>query len=116
MADHGHMTKEGPVVNHFDALIVRLERTSTLLDILAATFESFEAIRMLGLQCQNREPHLLAAFMTAVSAAADGTDAPRSNSLLRGYVNWRHIAVAGALAVGTVTSAAVCPRLPDLAA
>jgi hypothetical protein len=62
-------------VSHFGTLIARLEQAGTLPDILGTSFDSFEAIRMLARQCENQDPDLLAAFMTAAAAAADAMDA-----------------------------------------
>lgn len=53
----------------------RLQQSASLPDVLGASFDAFEVIRRLARQCESMEPDLLAAFMSAASAAAGGRDA-----------------------------------------
>ena len=54
---------------------VRLQRATTLPDMLAASFDAFEIIRLLARSNEDRVPALFAAFMTAADAAVAGRDA-----------------------------------------
>jgi hypothetical protein len=53
----------------------RLRRASSLADTLAASFDAFEAIRLLARGNEHRDPSLFAAFMMAADAAVDGREA-----------------------------------------
>jgi len=53
----------------------RLRDAAALPDLLAASFDAFEIIRMLGRSCDHRAPELFAAFMTTADAAVDGREA-----------------------------------------
>lgn len=53
----------------------RLRQSVGLPDLLAASFDAFEAIRRLARQCEGMTPDLFAAFMSAATEAADGRDA-----------------------------------------
>jgi len=54
---------------------VRLRQATTLPDMLAASFDAFEVIRLLARDNEDRVPGLFAAFMTAADAAVDGREA-----------------------------------------
>jgi len=53
----------------------RLQQAATLPDMLAASFDAFEVIRLLARDNEDRVPALFAAFMTAADAAVDGREA-----------------------------------------
>src|ERR1022692_3847875 len=53
----------------------RLRQAAALPDMLAASFEAFEVIRLLARGNEDRVPGLFAAFMTAADAAVDGREA-----------------------------------------
>jgi hypothetical protein len=53
----------------------RLRQAATLPDVLAASFDAFEVIRLLARASEDRVPGLFAAFMTAADAAVDGREA-----------------------------------------
>jgi len=53
----------------------RLRQAATLPDVLAASFDAFEVIRLLACGNEDRVPGLFAAFMTAADAAVDGREA-----------------------------------------
>src|SRR5260370_6077556 len=53
----------------------RLRQAATLPDMLAASFDAFEVIRLLACGNEDRVPGLFAAFMTAADAAVDGREA-----------------------------------------
>jgi hypothetical protein len=53
----------------------RLRAAVTLPDILAVSFDAFEAIRLLARDGEDQVPGLFAAFMTAADAAVDGREA-----------------------------------------
>lgn len=53
----------------------RLRQASSLADTLAASFDAFEAIRLLARGNEHRDPSLFAAFMMAADAAVDGREA-----------------------------------------
>jgi len=52
-----------------------LRQAATLPDVLAASFDAFEVIRLLARASEDQVPALLAAFMTAADAAVDGREA-----------------------------------------
>ncbi len=56
-------------------ITARLARGETMPQVLAASYDAFEFIRLLARQCEDRDPRLFAAFMTTAAAAADGLDA-----------------------------------------
>jgi hypothetical protein len=60
----------------------RLRDAAALPEILAVSFDAFEAIRLTARSCTDRTPQLFAAFMTTAGAATEGreaiTAAPRS--------------------------------------
>jgi hypothetical protein len=58
-----------------EAIAVRLQDARPLPELLAASFDAFEAIRVLGRGSENIVPSLFAAFMTAADAAVDGREA-----------------------------------------
>ncbi|MGH3222605.1 MAG: hypothetical protein ACRDPY_28565 [Streptosporangiaceae bacterium] len=61
---------------------LRLRQASSLAGTLAASFDAFEAIRLLARGNEHRDPSLFAAFMLAADAAVDGREAlPLSPSL-----------------------------------
>ena len=53
----------------------RLRQTLGLAGTLAASFDAFEAIRLLARGNEHRDPSLFAAFMMAADAAIDGREA-----------------------------------------
>ena len=53
----------------------RLRQASGLARTLAASFDAFEAIRLLARGNEHRDPGLFAAFMMAADAAIDGREA-----------------------------------------
>jgi hypothetical protein len=58
-----------------DTIEARLRQAASLLEILDAGFDAFEAIRMTGRDYQDRVPGLFAALMTTADAAMDGREA-----------------------------------------
>jgi len=62
-------------VHDMDMLSARLRDSTSLPEMLAASFDAFEAIRLVARECEDRAPDLFAAFITAGSAAADGREA-----------------------------------------
>lgn len=54
---------------------LRLRQASSVPGTLAASFDAFEAIRLLARGNEHRNPGLFAAFMMAADAAVDGRDA-----------------------------------------
>ncbi len=54
---------------------LRLREASSLPATLAASFDAFEAIRLLARGSEHRDPSLFAAFMMAADAAVDGREA-----------------------------------------
>ena len=53
----------------------RLRQASNLPEILAASFDAFEVIRLLARRSEDRVVGLFAAFMSAADAAVDGREA-----------------------------------------
>src|ERR1022692_1301571 len=63
---HMHDTEE---------ISTRLRDAATLPDLLAASFDAFEIVRILVRSCDNLAPEVFAAFMTTADAAVDGREA-----------------------------------------
>jgi hypothetical protein len=61
-----------PAIDEAEAL---LRDAGSLKDLLAASAEAFEALRLVARHCEDRAPELLAAFMTCADAAVDGREA-----------------------------------------
>jgi hypothetical protein len=53
----------------------RLQDACTLPDMLAVSFDAFEAIRLAARSCVDWVPELFAAFMTTAAAAVEGREA-----------------------------------------
>lgn len=58
-----------------EVIVARLRDARSLPELLAASFDAFEAIRVLARRSEDLAPRLFAAFMTAADAAVDGTQA-----------------------------------------
>ena len=58
-----------------EAIRNRLRDARSLPDLLAASFDAFEAIRVIARGSEDTVPSLFAAFMTAADAAVDGREA-----------------------------------------
>ena len=58
-----------------EAIVARLRDARSLPELLAASFDAFEAIRVLARGSEDIAPSLFAAFMTAADAAVDGRQA-----------------------------------------
>jgi hypothetical protein len=62
-------------VHQISAIEDRLRHSTTMPDSLAASFDTFETIRLIARQHALAAPQLFAAFMTTAAAAAEGRDA-----------------------------------------
>jgi hypothetical protein len=62
-------------VHDVEVIVARLRDARFLPELLAASFDAFEAIRVLARRSEDFAPRLFAAFMTAADAAVDGTQA-----------------------------------------
>jgi hypothetical protein len=62
-------------VHDVEAVAARLRDARSLPELLAASFDAFEAVRVLARGSENRVSSLFAAFMTAADAAVDGREA-----------------------------------------
>ena len=58
-----------------EAITARLQDARSLPVLLAASFDAFEAIRVIARGSEDMVPALFAAFMTAADAAVDGREA-----------------------------------------
>ena len=58
-----------------EVIAARLRDAPALPELLAASFDAFDAIRVLARGSEDLTPRLFAAFMTAADAAVDGTQA-----------------------------------------
>ena len=58
-----------------EAIMARLQGALSLPELLAASFDAFEAIRVLARGSEDKVPSLFAAFMSAADAAVDGRQA-----------------------------------------
>jgi hypothetical protein len=70
-----HSHEEGDGVTETSGIEARLRQATSLPDTLAASFDAFEAVRLLAREHENRVPELFACFMTAADAAVDGREA-----------------------------------------
>jgi hypothetical protein len=66
------MVSNVPTTNDIE---LRLRRAASLPQVLSASFEAFEAIRITARDYEGRAPELFAAFMTTADAAVDGREA-----------------------------------------
>jgi hypothetical protein len=57
------------------AIEARLSQAASLPEVLEASFDAFEVIRITARRYQDQVPGLFAAFMTAADAAVDGREA-----------------------------------------
>jgi hypothetical protein len=62
-------------VHDVEALMARLRGARSLPELLEASFDAFEAIRVLARSSEDMVPSLFAAFMSAADAAVDGRQA-----------------------------------------
>jgi hypothetical protein len=62
-------------VHDVEAITARLRDARSLPELLAASFDAFEAIRVTARGSEDVVPALFAAFMTAADAAVDGKEA-----------------------------------------
>jgi hypothetical protein len=62
-------------VHDVEAITARLQDARSLPVLLAASFDAFEAIRVMARGYEDTAPVLFAAFMTAADAAVDGREA-----------------------------------------
>jgi hypothetical protein len=67
--------READGVQEIAAIQARLREASSLPELLAASFDAFEAIRVLARSSEDAVPGLFTAFMTAADAAVDGREA-----------------------------------------
>lgn len=68
-------SREGAGIPEVQDALARLRAAPNLPQLLAEAFDGFEVIRLLARGSENREPGLLAVFMTAADAAVDGREA-----------------------------------------
>jgi hypothetical protein len=62
-------------VHDVEVIMARLRDARALPELLAASLDAFEAIRVVARGSEDLAPWLFAAFMTAADAAVDGTQA-----------------------------------------
>jgi hypothetical protein len=62
-------------VDDVEVIVARLRDARALPELLVASFDAFEAIRVVARGSEDLAPWLFAAFMTAADAAVDGTQA-----------------------------------------
>jgi len=62
-------------VHDVEVIVARLRDARALPELLAASFDAFEAIRVVARGSEDLAPWLFAAFMTAADAAVDATQA-----------------------------------------
>jgi len=58
-----------------DAITARVTGSTTIPDLLDASFDAFEVIRQMARACEDQVPELFAAFMVAATTAAEGRNA-----------------------------------------
>jgi hypothetical protein len=57
------------------AITARVISSATISDLLEASFDAFEVIRLAARACEDQVPELFAAFMVAATTAAEGRHA-----------------------------------------
>jgi hypothetical protein len=62
-------------VHDVEAIMARLRGARSLPELLAASFDTFETIRVMARGSEDMVPALFAAFMTAADEAVDGREA-----------------------------------------
>jgi hypothetical protein len=62
-------------VHDVEAIMARVQDARSLPQLLAASFDALEAVRVLARASEDAVPSLFAAFMTAADAAVDGREA-----------------------------------------
>lgn len=62
-------------MHDLEAILARLRGARSLPELLEASFDAFEAIRILARSSEHKVPSLFAAFMTVADAAVDGRQA-----------------------------------------
>jgi hypothetical protein len=62
-------------VHDVEVIVARLRDARSLPELLAASFDAFETIRVVARRSEDIVPSLFAAFMTAADAAVDGRQA-----------------------------------------
>ena len=62
-------------VQDIDVISPQLREAGSLPDLLAASFDAFEIVRMLARHWDHHAPELFAAFMMTADAAVDGREA-----------------------------------------
>jgi hypothetical protein len=62
-------------VHDVEVIVARLRDARSLPELLAASFDAFETIRVLARRSEDIVPSLFAAFMTTADAAVDGRQA-----------------------------------------
>ena len=68
-------TRKVDGVHDVEAIAARLRDARSLPELLAVSFDAFEAIRVLARGSEDIVPSLFAAFMTAADAAVEGREA-----------------------------------------
>lgn len=71
----GPVSSEGAGIPEVVDILARLRAARDLPGLFAESFDAFEVVRLLARGMEDREPGLLAAFMTAADAAVDGREA-----------------------------------------
>jgi hypothetical protein len=67
--------READGVQEIGAIQARLREASSVPELLAVSFDAFEAVRVLARSSEDARPVLFATFMTAADAAVDGREA-----------------------------------------
>jgi hypothetical protein len=62
-------------VHDVEVIVARLRDARSVPELLATSFDAFEAIRVLARSSEDKVPSLFAAFMSAADAAVDGRQA-----------------------------------------
>jgi hypothetical protein len=73
----GHTASGGQtsITHAVDCATAVLEQATTVTAILTASLTAFQIIHQLARSCEDRKPHLFAAFFTATGAAIEGREA-----------------------------------------
>jgi hypothetical protein len=88
-----------------EEISARLRDAASLPDLLAASFDAFEIIRIVARSCDQLAPELFAALMTTADAAVDGREAVTAVTALPAGASMALVIRPADAGIGEVTAA-----------
>jgi hypothetical protein len=74
MTAHCTGREQTSTAQQITAAVLGLEQATTVTAVLTASLTAFQIIRELARGCEDRDPHLFAAFFSAAGAATEGRE------------------------------------------